>query len=153
MGHEGHREAKRNKQKRRLQPRPHVLHKNSGAARLLSLQLLRYTGVRHIHLYLIRFGSRHRDAHWVFKSSSALVCLTGHRLSRASPDPPRPRDCATPAPHSSTTGTVGSTGKRRSTAAELGERGAWEGARPGTACSVLGKRRDPREYFRRQKFE
>ena len=36
-----------------------------------------------------------------FKSISALVCPTGHRLSRAPPDPSRPRDRAKPVPHSS----------------------------------------------------
>ena len=31
----------------------------------------------------------------IFKTYSVLVCRVGHRLSRPSLDPPRPRDCAT----------------------------------------------------------
>ena len=37
----------------------------------------------------------------IFKTSSVLVHPAGHRLFRPPPDPPRPRDHATPAPHSS----------------------------------------------------
>ena len=37
----------------------------------------------------------------LFTTISVLVCPVGHRLLRAPPDPPRPRDGVTPAPHSS----------------------------------------------------
>ena len=47
--------------------------------------------------------------------------------------------------HASPTQTaLGTTGERKAAAVELGERGLWEGALPGTACSVPGKGGDPR---------
>lgn len=39
--------------------------------------------------------------HWIFRFYLVLVCPAGQRLSRAPSYPPRPRDRAEPAPHSS----------------------------------------------------
>ena len=66
--------------------------------------------------------------------------------SRCTGSPKRhrtPRGRAT-APRLSHTA-LGAPGERRGAAIELGERGVWEGALPGTACSVPGKGRDPGE--------
>ena len=61
----------------------------------------------------------------IFKMYAVLVCPAGHRLSRAPPDPPRPRDRATPAPHSSPRRCAR---RRMGAAVQHGEQGGWKGA-------------------------
>ena len=57
-------------------------------------------------------------------------------LSRAPPDPPRPRTTVPRPPYMAALGVVG---ERSGANAKLGERRASKGAIPGTACSVPGK--------------
>ena len=80
-------------------------------------------------------------SHWIFRTCWVRACPRG----TGSPDrhwTPRAR-ATTPRP--SHTAALGAPGKRRGAAVELGERGAWEGALPGTACSVPGNGGDPRD--------
>ena len=60
---------------------------------------------------------------WIFQTASVLVCPAQRRHSRAPPDPPRPRNCATPAPHGSTRYYRRKIGRRSPTRRE-----AWKGA-------------------------
>ena len=77
-------------------------------------------------------------SHWISNTNSALVRPAGHRLPRPPPDPPR-RAAGATAPRPLHTVALGGPGETRGAAVELGEREAWEGGNPGTACSVPGK--------------
>ena len=50
--------------------------------------------------YYPQYASAVVTSRWIFKTYSVLICFGGHRPTRAPPDPPRPHDRATPAPHS-----------------------------------------------------
>ena len=77
---------------------------------------------------------------WIFQTISVSVCPAGVRLSRAPPNPPRPRDRTTIAPH----GSARCSWRKKAPNAKLGERGASKGALPGTTCWVPGKEADIR---------
>ena len=66
-----------------------------------------------------------RRAVLIVKTNSFLLCPVKHRLSRAPPDSPRPRDRATPARHGHPQGLRRKIGRR---SPSLGEWGAWKGA-------------------------
>ena len=69
---------------------------------------------------------------WPFITMSIFACPAEHGLSRAPADLHRPRDAATPDPHSSPRCRC----EGRGANAKLRERGASKGALPGTGCSV-----------------
>ena len=66
-----------------------------------------------------------RRAVLIVKTNSFLLCPVKHRLSRAPPDSPRPRDRATPARHGHPQCLRRKIGRR---SPSLGEWGAWKGA-------------------------
>ena len=91
-------------------------------------------------------------SNWIFHTFSALVYLAGHRFgSLHRHRTPGGRATAARPPHTAAL-LIGGPGEKEGAAVEHGEREAWEGALPRTACSIPMKGCDAREAIPSRDF-